>query len=70
MGLVLALAGILASFWAGRGYQSATTAWTDHRDQRAKERRLRRARWSAWRGLFWPLCGVLAVVAFAYIAGR
>lgn len=66
---VMVLAGVVAGFYAGRVYQTAVATWTDHAAQRVKERKLRRARWAAWRAVTWPALGVLAVVA-VIIAGR
>jgi hypothetical protein len=61
---LIAVTGIVVAFLAGWRIRAASAAWNDHRDQRAKERRLRKARWSVAGAAFWPVCGLagLAVV--------
>lgn len=58
---------LVAGFYTGRLYQAAVATWTDHAAQRVKERKLRRARWAAWRALAWPVCGALGVIAALWV---
>jgi hypothetical protein len=61
--------GMIITYLAGWHCRGAVAAWTDHADQRAKERRLRKARWVAWQATLWPIAGIGVVLVVVAKAG-
>jgi len=56
--------GVLVSFRAGARWRHNTLAWNDHRETRAKERRLRKFRWTT---LKLAVAGIFALVVYLVI---